>query len=283
MQRFLDPSVLASISGLDLVAKTVVRRVRRRACTARPISASARSSPSTAPTREATICGTSIGTSSRAPSACISSAIAARPTRSSRCCSTPARRWRTARTRSTSSITRAIWRHRIAYLASQQRDAAGIIVFDDEMRNYVPPSSRQGQFARMLHAIEKAKPGTRTDFAKPFFHLPEFPAPPRHRRGRIAISTRIPEVVIKTMEPLRFHGNELILFHVLDPQEIRPKYQGAGAGARHGNRRRRSKCRRITCEHEYGGEDRRAYRRLARTGAALGHRLLPARYQQAAR
>ena len=40
------------------------------ACTARPISASARSSPSIAPTRPATICGTWIGTSSRAPSAC---------------------------------------------------------------------------------------------------------------------------------------------------------------------------------------------------------------------
>jgi hypothetical protein len=32
-----------------------------------------------------------------------------------------------------------------------------------------------------------------------------------------------PEVVIKTVEPLRYRGNDLILFHVLDPQEIRPK------------------------------------------------------------
>ena len=31
-----------------------------------------------------------------------------------------------------------------------------------------------------------------------------------------------PETVIKTVEPLRFKGNELILFHVLDPQEIQP-------------------------------------------------------------
>src|SRR6476469_7420373 len=33
----------------------------------------------------------------------------------------------------------------IAYLSNQQRDASGIVVFDDEIRNYVPPSSRQGQ------------------------------------------------------------------------------------------------------------------------------------------
>jgi len=32
-----------------------------------------------------------------------------------------------------------------------------------------------------------------------------------------------PETVVKVMEPLRFRGNELILFHILDPQEIEPK------------------------------------------------------------
>ena len=25
-----------------------------------------------------------------------------------------------------------------------------------------------------------------------------------------------------TIEPLRFHGNEVVLFHILDPQEVRP-------------------------------------------------------------
>jgi uncharacterized protein (DUF58 family) len=110
----------------------------------------------------------------------------------------------------------------LCYMSSQQRDATGIVVFDDDIRNYVPPSSRQGQFARMLHAIEKAAPGARTDFAKPFIHCQTF----LHRRGMLAVISDFyadPEQVIKTMEPLRFHGNELILFHVLDPQEIRPK------------------------------------------------------------
>jgi len=109
----------------------------------------------------------------------------------------------------------------IAYLSNQQRDASGIVVFDDEIRNYVPPSSRQGQFARIVHAIEKATTGTRTDFSKPFFHLQSF----LHRRGMIAVISDFyedPEVVVKTMEPMRFHGNEIILFHILDPQEIRP-------------------------------------------------------------
>jgi hypothetical protein len=34
-----------------------------------------------------------------------------------------------------------------------------------------------------------------------------------------------PETIVKTVEPLRFRGNEVILFHVLDPQEIKPKFR----------------------------------------------------------
>ena len=31
-----------------------------------------------------------------------------------------------------------------------------------------------------------------------------------------------PEKIVRTVEPLRFHGNEVVLFHVLDPKEIQP-------------------------------------------------------------
>ena len=34
-----------------------------------------------------------------------------------------------------------------------------------------------------------------------------------------------PAIVIKTVEPLRYRGNEVILFHLLDPQEIKPKFK----------------------------------------------------------
>jgi uncharacterized protein (DUF58 family) len=110
----------------------------------------------------------------------------------------------------------------IAYLANQQRDAAGVIVFDDDVRNYVRPSTRQGQFFRVVHAINNAEPtGQRTDFQKPFIHFQQF----LKRRGIVLVISDFyeqPEVVIETVSPLRFRGNELILFHVLDPQEIQP-------------------------------------------------------------
>ena len=36
-----------------------------------------------------------------------------------------------------------------------------------------------------------------------------------------------PETIVHAIEPLRFHGNEVVLFHVLDPKEIRPELKGS--------------------------------------------------------
>jgi uncharacterized protein (DUF58 family) len=113
----------------------------------------------------------------------------------------------------------------LAYLASQQRDAGGLIVFDDEIREYVRPSSRQGQLHRILHAVEHAEPGARTDFAKPFVHFQQF----LFRRGIVVVISDFyeePGKIVQTIEPLRFRGNEVVLFHLLDPEEVRPKLKG---------------------------------------------------------
>jgi uncharacterized protein (DUF58 family) len=110
----------------------------------------------------------------------------------------------------------------LVYLAHLQRDSAGLIVFHDEVANFVRPTSRQGQLMRLLHGIDEAQLGKRTNFEKPFFELQQF----MKRRGVTALISDFfekPEVVVKTVEPLRFRGNELILFHVLDPREIELK------------------------------------------------------------
>ena len=108
------------------------------------------------------------------------------------------------------------------YLAIRnQRDAAGLIVFDDEVRNYIRPSTRQGQVSRLLHGLEMAEPRAQTDFAKPISHFQEF----LRRRGLVLVISDFygpPEQIVRTIAPLRFHGNEVVLFHVLDPREIRP-------------------------------------------------------------
>jgi len=112
----------------------------------------------------------------------------------------------------------------LCYMAHVQRDAAGLIVFDEDVSNYVAPSTRQGQLFRLLHAIEKAEAGTRTDFAKPFAHFQNF----LHRRGIVVVLSDFyeqPDIIVKTIEPLRYRGNDVILFHLLDQQEIKPKFR----------------------------------------------------------
>lgn len=112
----------------------------------------------------------------------------------------------------------------LAYLSSQQRDATGLIVFDQDVSSYIAPSTRQGQLMRILHAIEQANGGSRTDFSKPFIHFQEF----LKRRGIVVVMSDFyeqPEQIVKVVEPLRYRGNEVVLFHILDPNEVAPRFR----------------------------------------------------------
>jgi uncharacterized protein (DUF58 family) len=110
----------------------------------------------------------------------------------------------------------------LVYLAHLQRDSAGLIVFHDDIGNFIRPSARQGQLMRLLHGIDNANMGKRTDYRRPFFELQQF----LKRRGITVLISDFfedPERIIQTVQPLRFRGNELVLFHVLDPRELEPK------------------------------------------------------------
>jgi uncharacterized protein (DUF58 family) len=112
----------------------------------------------------------------------------------------------------------------LTYLSAQQRDATGLIVFDEDVANYIRPSTRQGQMMRIMHAIEQAHGGQRTDFAKPFAHFLQF----LKRRGIVVVISDFydnPEEIVKAIEPLRYRGNEVVLFHVLDQNELEPKFR----------------------------------------------------------
>ena len=67
----------------------------------------------------------------------------------------------------------------IAYLASGQRDAIGLVVFDDEVRNYIQPSGRQGQLHRVMHAIETRELRSAHQLCQAVRALHGVPAPPR--------------------------------------------------------------------------------------------------------
>ncbi|HWW51311.1 MAG TPA: DUF58 domain-containing protein [Verrucomicrobiae bacterium] len=222
MQRFLDPSVLAGISGLDLVAKTVVDG----------FVAGLHRSPDFGFSQEfAEYRAYSPGDDLRH----VDWNVFARTER----CYLKRYRGETnslltvlldasnSMNYTSHGVSKMDYARFTAaslfYLAiKNQRDAAGLIVFDDEVRNYIRPSTRQGQLQRLLSGLELAEPRARTDFTKPLHHFQEF----LRRRGLVLVISDFyepPERIIRTIEPLRFHGNEVVLFHVLDPKEIRPE------------------------------------------------------------
>ena len=223
LQRFLDPSTLASISGLDLVAKTVVDG----------FVAGLHRSPDFGFSQEfAEYRAYSQGDDLRH----VDWNVFARTEK------TFLKRYRgetntqllvlfdtsASMAYGSGAVTKLDYARFVAaslcYMAHVQRDAAGLIVFDEDVSNYVAPSTRQGQLFRLLHAIEKAESGTRTDFAKPFAHFQNF----LHRRGIVVVLSDFyerPDVIVKTIEPLRYRGNDVILFHLLDQQEIKPKFR----------------------------------------------------------
>ena len=105
----------------------------------------------------------------------------------------------------------------LAYLAHKQRDRVGIITFDSEVVNYVPPSAKH--FNVLLHTLDRAQAGRRGDLTAPLHNMAEH----FKRRSMLVLISDFyeePSVVLEAVKPLHFLGNDLIVFHVLDPAEI---------------------------------------------------------------
>ena len=105
----------------------------------------------------------------------------------------------------------------LAYLAHRQRDRVGIITFDDDIVTYVPPSAKH--FNVVLHTLDRAKAERPGHLTAPLQKMAEH----FKRRGILLLISDFydePDAILEAIKPLRFLGNDLIVFHVLDPQEI---------------------------------------------------------------
>ena len=223
LQRFLDPATLASISGLDLVAKTVVDGFVAGLHRSPDFGFSQEFAEYRAYSEGDDLRHVDWNVFARTEKCFLKKYRGETNTQLLILLDTSASMSYSSHTVSKLDYSRFVAAS-LCYMANVQRDAAGLIIFDEDVANYVAPSTRQGQLFRLLHAIEHAEPGTRTDFVKPFVHFQNF----LHRRGIVVVLSDFyeqPETIIKTVEPLRYRGNEVILFHVLDPQEIKPKFR----------------------------------------------------------
>jgi uncharacterized protein (DUF58 family) len=114
----------------------------------------------------------------------------------------------------------------LAYLAQRQRDRVGIITFDADIVTHVPPSAKH--FNVVLHTLDRAKAERPGQLTAPFKKMAEH----FKRRGLLLLISDFyeePDAILEAIKPLKFLGNDLIVFHVLDPAELDFGYDDASS------------------------------------------------------
>ena len=169
----------------------------------------------------------------------------------------------------------------LAYLAARQHDAVGLIVFDDKIREHRRASTRGGRLSGVLHAIDRAQPGTGTDMKVPFerFHEVE------HGRGLVAVISDFycdPDALLKSVQPLAYQGQDVDSVPAARSAGAEAGAQGVGADRGHGERADDGGLADLH-ELEVPRAHRRARRRAAQVGAARRRRSSARRHHGAAR
>jgi uncharacterized protein (DUF58 family) len=113
----------------------------------------------------------------------------------------------------------------LAFLMNRQRDATGLIAFDDRIRFRMPAGARPGHLHALLLALERLRPGTRSNVALP---VNQFAEALVKRSLVVLISDLLDEAepVVRSLKHLRFRGTDVIVFHVLDPDELTFPFRG---------------------------------------------------------
>ncbi len=107
----------------------------------------------------------------------------------------------------------------LGYFAFKQRDSVGFIAFDQDVCDYVPARGSIGHLNTVLHTIEGTRVGRETRFRKPL----ESAGDRLRRRGIVVVISDLydqSDQVMNSLRNLAFRGNDVIVFHLLDPVEL---------------------------------------------------------------
>jgi uncharacterized protein (DUF58 family) len=106
----------------------------------------------------------------------------------------------------------------LAYLMISQRDAVGLVTFDDTVRAMIPPRSAPGHFSVLCRALEETKVGGETPLSGILHALAER----IRRRGLVIILSdafdRLDDLTA-ALRHLRHRHHEVLFFHTLAPEE----------------------------------------------------------------
>jgi uncharacterized protein (DUF58 family) len=114
----------------------------------------------------------------------------------------------------------------LTYFVRSQRDRVGLITFDSKIVDYVPPSAKHLEI--ILHTLNRVEPGTgrKGDLTEPLLRA----ADRLRRKGMVVLISDLyenPTAVLDAMKPLRGRGHELLVFQLLDPNELEFPFEDA--------------------------------------------------------
>jgi uncharacterized protein (DUF58 family) len=107
----------------------------------------------------------------------------------------------------------------LGYLMNRQRDAVGLTAFDERIVEMLPASARGGHVRSILLALERLQPGRETNVSKPLHQL----ADSLRKRGMVVLISDLlddPDEVIRGLRHFQYRGTDIIVFQVLDPDEL---------------------------------------------------------------
>jgi uncharacterized protein (DUF58 family) len=107
----------------------------------------------------------------------------------------------------------------ISYMVLRQRDSVGLRIFNTEIVAELPQSSQFGHIKPITHLLEEMQPRDKTTIGP----LLDKVADQTSRRGIIVLISDCLEDLEPTLaglRHLRFRGHEVVLFHVLHPDEV---------------------------------------------------------------
>ncbi len=113
----------------------------------------------------------------------------------------------------------------LSYLVIDQGDAVGLGLFHGELQQYIQPTSSMNVLVNMSRELEKCEPQPRTNISKiltNFAHM-------MSRRGILVLFSDMldnTEEFMKGINHLRFQGHNVVVFHILDPDELDFPFNG---------------------------------------------------------
>jgi uncharacterized protein (DUF58 family) len=113
----------------------------------------------------------------------------------------------------------------LAYLILRRRDAVGVSIFDAGIRQFVPRTCNLGMMNTLLETLAAAEPTAQTRIAAVLHDM----AGQIRRRGIVILISDLfddENQILDGIQHLRFGGNEVIVFHVMDPYELEFPFNG---------------------------------------------------------